>query len=603
MLIAYRHDTKRSHVAHLRCHQTEFSEAKKERLQRVGSPAVWTHAESAWDWPLTAAAVVALAEAAKDLGEEIEWRDGLQEFAAAHLKQDELEHQTRLAMERIIRDPAVPLDAYACITTNPFTGEACPPTRYQQIAYHWSLRVGGLYLAWDPGVGKTRGAVDAAGGWYRLGLIPMMQSTFINGKPGVTGGILIICPKTMMKTWQRELALWQNMTGIIISGDAAKKKRLAGTAAHAHICNYESLSYVADNHYAGLIPDEIHRCANNSTQTERTMGLAQRATKRLGLSGTPITNALESIFYQMLIIDQGKALGPSRTRFLEKFFREEVTHGGFVKNIPKEESVSAVSAAMARSTYFIKKEEALPFLPAKTHTPITIEMTDEQARYYKELEREAHLYIQDATVTVEQASAKMMKLLQLAQGFVLTDDGTGRHFSDAKTQLLMETLTGELAGKKVILWTYFQYESQRIAELLREARIPFVRIDGTITSQRARDAAVDRFNDDPSLLVFVRQLSMSEGVTLTAKDCETPCHESIYMGLSYRLVDWKQSQDRIHRLGQKYHCSYRYFLTENCVDRKVFNSVLDKSNIADAVHEEGKSFYAQLLSQPEDKVA
>src|SRR5271166_5808395 len=138
MLIAYRHEAKRSKLQHLRCLQTAFSEAGKARLQRVGSPAVWVMADSCWDWPLTAAAVVALAEAAHELGEEIEWRDGLQEFAAAHLKQDELEHQTRVAMERIIQDPTIPLDPYACITVNPYTGEACPPTRYQQVAYHWS---------------------------------------------------------------------------------------------------------------------------------------------------------------------------------------------------------------------------------------------------------------------------------------------------------------------------------------------------------------------------------------------------------------------------------------------------------------------------------
>lgn len=594
MLHAYRHDTRKG-VPHLRVRQSQYSDELKAKLQRVGSPARWIQGENVWDYPLTPAAIVALGSAADKAGEGVQWEPGLKEFAQQHLDQAKIEHQTRIAIERIIRDNSIPVEPYACIQADYRTGAACPPTRYQGILYHWAQRVGGILMAWDPGTGKTRGAADAAGGWYRNNLIPPMTSTYVDGRPGVEGGVLVVAPKTMLKTWQVELSKWQNATGLVIIGAAERKMRLSASPAHFHITNYESLKYVEHNRYSAILIDEIHRCANNTKQTEYVLHIAQRAVKRLGLSGTPMANNLESMFYPMLIIDGGRTLGSSKTAFLEKYFHEEFDHGGYVKHVPQEEALQNISAAMAESTYFVKKEEALPYLPKKTHTVITLDMTPEQAKYYKELKKEALLYIQDATVTLEQAQAKFMKTWQLCQGFVLTDDGTGRHFTDAKTEALMELLTDTLSERKVIVWAYFKYEIKRIADMLREKGIKYVRIDGTITSQRDRDAAVDRWNSDPTIKVFIRQLSMSEGVTLLAHECEVPCYDTIYMGLSYRYIDWRQSQDRIHRIGQEYPVNYTYLLTDIGIDRKVYDSVEDKSNLADALHSESKDYFLRFL--------
>jgi SNF2 family DNA or RNA helicase len=589
-LVAYRHETERK-VPHLRVRQAQYSDEMKHRLQRVGSPARWLPHQQAWDYPMSAAAVIALDAVAKATGETIEWKDGLRDFAEQHVKQAEREHEVRIAIERIIRD-GTPLDGYVTRVVKD-DGEKIPPLRHQQIAFHWSQRVVGLLLAHDPGCGKTRSATDAMGGWYRNGLIRKMDAAFLAGKPGVEGGVLVVCPKTMMRTWQEEVAQWQNANGLLIFGSSGRKTQLAGSPAHVHIINYEGLKYVEHNRYDAIIADEIHRCSNNSLQMQYVLGLSQRARKKLGLSGTPITNSLESIFYPMLILDGGKTLGSSKTAFLEKYFNS-VAVAGFTKHDPKADAAEKIAAAMAASTYFVKKEEVLD-LPEKTFTPVYLAMTDEQARYYKQLREEAITYIQDETVTIEQASAKATKLLQTCQGFVLTDSGEGRHFSDAKTNALMELLTDTLAERKTVCWTQFRYEADRLVATLKSKGINHVRIDGSVTSQRDRDAAMDAWNTNPDIKVYVRQLSMSEGVTLHAKDCIVPCYDCVYVALNYRLVDLKQSMDRIHRIGQKYHCNYTFLLTENGIDRKVYNVLLDKAKLADLVSATGKDFYLKLL--------
>lgn len=582
----------RSKAVHLRVKQSLYSEDMKHRLQRVGTPARWIGETSEWDWPLTPAAVIKLDEVAREAGETVEWHDGLKEFADQHLRQSSLEHQVRLAIERIIREKP-PLDAYATRMVSD-EGKATPPIYHQQVLYHWSQRSGGILVAWDPGTGKTRGASDASGGWYRNGLIDLPRPIMTpDGRAGVEGGVLVVCPKPVMRTWEREIKLWQNMSTALIRGTVAKKKRLAATPAHYHVVNYEGLKFVENNKYHGVILDECHKCANNTNQTQYALGLAQKARRRLGLSGTPVANNLESVFYPLLILDGGKALGSSKTAFTEKFFNQE-SFGQYPKTVPKEGAAEAIAKAMAESTYFVTKEEVAPWLPGKTHTPMYLDMTDEQERYYESVKNEAISYIQDSTVTVQQASARMMKLLQICQGFVLADEG-GRHFNNAKMDALFDLLTDNYRGRKVIVWAFFKYEIDIIIKGLRERGINAVYMYGDVTSQRERDASDDRWNTDPTVDVYVRQIGMSEGVTLIAAQSGKMCYENIYVGLSYKFVEWKQSQDRIHRIGTEFPCSYVYLLTENGVDNAVYESVMAKAKTAKFVHDFGKDYFLSLL--------
>lgn len=605
MLIARLHKVERSGITYLRVGQDIFRQELKDRLQRIGSPARWLPAEQAWQCPLTPAAVIKLGDIARELGEAVQWNDGLQQYADEHLKRSDYEHEVRLAIERIMQAKA-PLEPYVTLMQRN-DGSPCPPLWHQSVSYHWSIRVRGILLAHEMGCGKTRSAVDASGGWYRTGQIQPMQATVIHGRPAVCGGVLVVCPKTMLQTWQEELARWQNAHAIQIKGEAVRKARLAGTPSHYHIINYEALKYVEHSSYDGIILDESHKIAGSSAQAEKCLAIGERVKKKICLTGTPISNDLKSIFNQMLFVDGGRALGPSRTAFLEKYFNETRGRGGFFEYEEKEDATTEIARAIATSCYFLKKEDCLD-LPPKTHTPLYLPMADEQARYYRQIKNEAITYIQDATVTVEQASARMMKLLQVCQGFALTDlknermERVGRHFSDAKTEALMEMLTDQLRGRKVIVWTMFQYEQQRLADLLAKAGINFVRIDGTITSQTERDAAKHRWNTDSSVTVFIRQLSMSEGVTLLGTE-DVPCFTTVYLGLTYSMVHLLQSQDRVHRIGQKYACSYIYLLTENGVDRSVYNRLLEKVENANAVQHTGKHYYASLLADQPDKAA
>jgi hypothetical protein len=603
---------------HLVVQQNFFhSDNFRDKIKNIGSPARWDQSKCEWDCPLTPASVVVLKQVAEEFNIPIQWESGLAEYAHKQIETDNYEHSVRLAVEKSMRST----DQLPSYPTALHNNRA--PMRHQQIAYHWGLRVTGLMLAWDPGTGKTKAGTDMAGGWYRHGYIRPMSNYLPDGKPvwwpvdmklvenkktqqkewrvdrparwGVIGGILVVCPKSVMRTWTRELKNWQGMTSVEITGSRESKFKKAGMQAHAHIINYESLDIVVQNHYDAIIVDECHRCANHTTQTTRVLEISLRCNRRLTLTGTPVSNNLASLFYQMLITDGGRSLGVSHTAFMQQFFTQQpVDNKGHTAPQAKETAAEQIAAKMASHCYFLKKEEALD-LPEKVHAPVYLEMTDDQARYYEQVKKEAITYIQDAEVTVEMAAQRMMKLMQICQGIVRGDDGTWKRFNNIKQETLLEDLQSELRGRKVVVWCRFTEEINSLVEAAHKAGIWSLRFDSEISGSM-RNRSIDAWNNDPRYTLFVGQLAMGEGIELVAENCMTPCFETYYLGLDYRYVNWKQTQDRIHRLTQKFKCYYKYLLTPNGVDNAIYQALLAKESTANVVHKTGKDFYLSLLT-------
>lgn len=559
--------------AHLRVRQTSYDETAKARLQRIGSPARWLAAEWAWDCPLTPASVIELEKAAAELGAEIEWGPGLREYAQANVSQHERDLQVRSVLETMERERR-PFPPY-------HTRQDMPPMRHQAMVWHWSQRVRGILLGHDMGTGKTRESIDAAIGWYAQGIVrPMVTRT----AGGVDGGVLVVCPPNVVGTWVEQLAQWcpEASVQVIRSSRPAVKRRQAGRPAHFHVVNYEGSKFVEDSSYDGAIFDECHRLANDTQQMHRCFGLSQRAKRLLCLSGTPISNALPSLYFPMLIVDGGISLGPSKAQYLERF----------IQGRAPEDAERAVAAAVSTYASFIKKEEVLD-LPPKTFTPMYLSMTPDQARYYKTVRDDFKLYIQDAKVDKVQRQAKAMKLWELCQGFIITDQGP-RHFSDAKSAAVIDLLINELAGRKVIVWGLFTYEIDRLCDMLRSYGIGHVRLDSTVPQSR-RQADVDAWNRDPSIPVFVRQIAISEGQTLLARESGRPCTNAIYLGSTWSYVHWKQSQDRNHRIGQTGAVTYHVLLTDNGLDRAIYERVLSKGETSENVMDYSKQQWISIL--------
>src|SRR5690606_22508373 len=170
---------------HLRVKQSRFDDILKEKMSHVGSPAKWDQSKWEWDYPLTAAAVVALYRVSDETGYPIEFAPDLVEFAQQQKKIEDYEKAVRLAIEKTIRGTD-PLPGYV---TNTFNGQK-NPLRHQQIAYHWGVRVSGLLLAHDPGCISGSAFISIKGTGGHSQYISLAELARVWGRSEVIGAVV-----------------------------------------------------------------------------------------------------------------------------------------------------------------------------------------------------------------------------------------------------------------------------------------------------------------------------------------------------------------------------------------------------------------------------
>src|SRR5207248_334210 len=98
-----------------------------------------------------------------------------------------------------------------------------------------------------------------------------------------------------------------------------------------------------------------------------------------------------------------------------------------------------------------------------------------------------------------------------------------------------------------------------------------VRIDGSVTRIEDRIEAIERFQNDPTVRLFVGNAAAAgAGITLTA------AHHAIYESFSNQAAHYMQSVDRIHRRGQEHDVIYHVILARDTIEEHEFERILDK---------------------------
>lgn len=132
---------------------------------------------------------------------------------------------------------------------------------------------------------------------------------------------------------------------------------------------------------------------------------------------------------------------------------------------------------------------------------------------------------------------------------------------------------GRVRGK-IIVWCKFRKDVENVCAALGPDRC--VRYDGTVR-RRDREEALRRFRDpsDHRARVLVANLAcLSEGVTLTVATV------MIYYSQGFRLGVRLQSEDRFHRIGQRYPVLIVDLAATNSVDDRIISTLKKKFELA-----------------------
>jgi SNF2 family DNA or RNA helicase len=356
---------------------------------------------------------------------------------------------------------------------------------------------------------------------------------------------------------------------------------------------------------AMIVLDESTRIKGiKNRRTEAVMQLKPLSVYRRIASGMPITNAPPDIFAQMEFLEEGRLgtssyrafvaeysqlLPPShpmikkmiqknpRIAFAQIVERDKITNKPIYRNLEK------LQALLQRDSYRVLKSECLD-LPSKVYKNHYFNLSRDQRAAYRTMEKEFRIMLDDDEFETVAKLNSITKLQQITSGFVIHKDRSLHYVAQDNPRLDAMVEIDQSIDGKYIVWATFSEEIRAVAAALRKAGRKVVEYHGKITSNKAREAAVDDFQEGDADVFIGHPGAGGIGLTLTA------ARAVVYYSNSYNLEYRIQSEDRAHRIGQKRSVVYIDLVAENTIDEVIAASLQHKENIATLILNPAKLF-------------
>ena len=451
------------------------------------------------------------------------------------------------------------------MATNSPTALLTQPWLHQADAITFAADKPGTLLAMEMGTGKTLCA---------LALLELWQAR----------RVLILCPKSVAEVWRGEFAKHtRGWTCAAYSDGPITKRAAAMTAllatnlpAVACVVNYDAtwqgaMPAALKRPWDVVIFDECHRLKSAAGQQSRLASqLMHRATRRLGLTGTPMPHSPLDVYAQLRAIDK-RVYGTSNAVFKSRY----AVKGGFEgKAIVGYQNLPELEAKLAAVTFRCRAQDVLTLPDAQDSTRYC-ELTPAEARAYKEMEREMTVLLEAGEVTAANALVKLLRLQQITSGYLPIETATVP-LGDSKRKLLGEVLEDlspleyGAAREPVVVFCRYKHDLAAVTEVCTEQGLRCGELSGA-----ANDLAEWQAGGLDVLAVQLQAGGL--GVDMTrARYC-------VYYSNSYSLGDYLQTRARVHRPGQTRPVTYIHLLARGTVDEVVLRALEKRQDVVEAV--------------------
>ncbi len=407
----------------------------------------------------------------------------------------------------------------------------------------------GALLADDMGLGKTRQAIVAA------------------HEAHPHGRILIVCPASVKLNWEREIHAVLGAQDVSILGRDDALARWT-------IINYDRLrslkTELGSEDWDCLILDEAHYLKNRHSQRSllvlggehrprkrgklppgRIRGLVERAERVILLTGTPITNRPLDLFALLRAI--GHPLGDDLMRYAVRYCAAFQTEWGWDMGGAShlDELHEKLSDVLLRRC----KDEVLDLPPKlRTYMPVEVDLV----AYRK--------------VWLDYVQMLAKRKRRVPRALLLAEVAKLRHAAAlAKVPAAIAHVEAVLeAGEKVIVFTC---HTAVVEALMRRFGPQAVRLTGAENATQ-RQAAVDAFQNDPEVRVFVGNLvAAGLGVSLTAAT------QVLFVDYSFVPAEHLQAEDRPYRIGQMNAVTVTYLSAVGTLDEEIERLLAQKLGV------------------------
>jgi len=396
-------------------------------------------------------------------------------------------------------------------------------------------------------------------------------------KRGEIEGVLVVAPMSLLYNWEQEVSKHSFLIPIVLKGTRREKRYKFLTGANFYITNYEAviaelerIKRFCKSFKIAIVLDESARIKDPLTQTAKALfELRAFSKKRIIISGTPVANKPADLWAQYFFLDGGKLFGDDFNVFKSRFNEKDSAYHIQLQDLQKQVTAHSIRRC---------KNDVLE-LPEKIFTNIYVELCGKQLDMYVTLREELRLEVAriSGEIIIDEADnilKKLLRLTQIASNPALIDKS---YSEEPAKYLMLDSLINDviLRSEKAIIWTGF-VENILLLKNRFSIHKPLV-IYGDVPIKERADIVKDFQESDINKILIANPSAAREGLTLTR------ANNAIYLDRNFNLVDYLQSQDRIHRISQNKECNIYKIMAKNSIDEYIDRIIEVKKDIAQFV--------------------
>lgn len=438
-----------------------------------------------------------------------------------------------------------------------------------------------LYPFQEQGVGFLEATKGRALIGDEMGLGKTIQAlAYLELHPELRPAI-IVCPASLKYNWAIEIEhTLTKPQHMILSGT-----KPSFVSAPIVILNYDILHAwlpaLLKLKPKAVIADEAHVFRNSAAKrTKAVKRLSKAVNHFIALSGTPIVNRPIEFFNVLKILDT-KNIIPDRWAYAQQYCGAK--HNGFGWDFSGATN-SKELYKLINGTFMIRrlKRNVLPELPDKIKTYIPMDLLNRKE--YANAENDFINWLKESRG--DEAAAKAEGAQTLVQIEVLKQIAV-KGIMKSAISWIKDFLE---SGEKLII---FAVHKAVIKDLLDEFGDIAVSITGSV-SQKGRQVAVDRFQQDSRVQLFVGNIQASGvGITLTAAS------NVLFLELPWSPGILSQAEDRAHRIGQKNAVNIYSMFAMDTIMEKVAIMLDEKTkvltNVLEGTDPEKTTLFSELI--------
>ena len=406
----------------------------------------------------------------------------------------------------------------------------------------------------EQGLGKTKIALDTTLYWLKNNIID---------------SVVIVTKRGLVENWKDEIRAHTHIAPVVLSQNKNLNYYALNSPAKIYVCHYEVVGseyerfvLFCKSRDVGMILDESHKIKNPLSNVSKSFhAVSQFLTKKMIMTGTPISNRPYDIWSQIYFLDSGESLGDNFTDF-----KQNLDLTGDLKNDDKKRDYfeSELKDIWNRLRDFCVRETksgAGISLPRKNITMIETDWETDQQIMYNRVKDEMRVTIVRDGVPIEDESEdilkRLLRLIQIASNPFTVDETYDK--TPGKFNYLLTILSKIINNnEKAIVWTSFIKNAEWLYKKLEEYKP--VLVHGGLSMER-RNASIRQFKSDKAVKILVATPGAAkEGLTLTV------ANHAIFYDRSFSLEDYLQAQDRIHRISQAKESFVYNFIMNDSID-------------------------------------